>query len=219
MIWCIITFKDESVVAALSLAPATSVSPVASGDSEAILSAIADPDVQLAIWQRPRPFALAPLDGLDPTGISDIDVEIAVDALRDGVARAIDDAGPGYARVRTALVAEIAQRATSFAALFRAPRLRLRLEVVQTNACWKFHMDYVPARLLATLSGRGTEWCLADQFHAVQAMTAGDIAIIKGRMLVDEPRVLHRSPPIDGSGKPRLLLAIDPVTPDRHQIA
>jgi len=207
------------VVAALSIAPATSVSPVASGYSETILSAIADRDVQLAIWQRPRPFALAPLDGLDPTGISDIDVEIAVEELGNGVARAIDDAGPGYSPVRAALVAEITERATGFAALFPAPRLRLRLEVVQTNACWKFHMDYVPARLLATLSGRGTEWCLADQIYAVQSMAAGDIAIFKGRMLVDEPRVLHRSPPIDGSGETRFLLAIDPVTPDRHRIA
>ncbi len=203
----------------LSIAPAALSPPVARGSSEAVLSTITDRDVQLALWQRPRPFALAPLDRLDPASIADIDVEIAVAALCDGVARAIDDAGPGYAPVRTALIAEVAARATGFAALFPAPCLRLRLEVVQTNACWKFHMDYVRARLIATLSGRGTEWCLADRTDPIERMTAGEVAIFKGHMLVDEPRILHRSPPIDGSGETRLLLAIDPVTPDRHQIA
>lgn len=207
------------MAAVLSIAPAALNPPVASGSSEAILSSIADRDIQLALWERRRPIALAPLDGIDPARITDIDVEIAVATLRDGVARAIDDAGPGYAPVRTALIAEVAARATGFAALFPAPCLRMRLEVVQTNACWKFHMDYVPARLLATLSGRGTEWCLADRPDAVERMAAGDIAIFKGRMLVDEPRIIHRSPPIDGTGEARLLLAIDPVTPDRHRIA
>ena len=42
-------------------------------------------------------------------------------------------------------------------------------------------------------------------------MPTGAVAVFKGRMLLDPPTVLHRSPPITASGERRLLLAIDPA--------
>ena len=40
-------------------------------------------------------------------------------------------------------------------------RFELRLEVVRTDSCRKFHADYVTARLITTYAGEGTDW-LAD---------------------------------------------------------
>ena len=51
-----------------------------------------------------------------------------------------------------------------------------------------------------------------EQEGAVAQMRAGEVAIFKGRMLLDDPPVLHRSPPIAATGEQRLLLVLDPVT-------
>ncbi|WP_165323155.1 DUF1826 domain-containing protein [Rhizorhabdus phycosphaerae] len=190
---------------------------VAIGEAPSVLRAIQDRNVQLALWQRPRPAALAGIDSLDWTAISNIDCDIEVADIENGIAQAIGDAG--YDPVRAALIAEATNLALLFAPIMQASVLRFRLEVIATDACRKFHMDYVPARLLTTFCGRGTEWQHADRPYQVHAMAPGDVAIFKGRLLADEPRILHRSPPIGGTGESRLLLAIDPVTPDRHRIA
>lgn len=74
-------------------------------------------------------------------------------------------------------------------------------------------------RLLVTYAGPGTEWRVGDD-GAINGLQAGDVAILKGRLLLDPPVVLHRSPPIAGCGIERVLLAIDPVTvPDSRRAA
>lgn len=197
---------------------AESVDPmVAVGEAPSVLRAIKGRDVQLALWQRPRPAALAAIDSLDWNSIPNIDCDIAVAEIGNGIGQAVEDAG--YGLVRNALATEVADLALLFAPIMQASVVRVRLEVIETDACRKFHMDYVPARLLTTFCGRGTEWQHAERPHQVHAMAPGDVAIFKGRLLADEPRILHRSPPIAGTGESRLLLAIDPVTPDRHRIA
>jgi hypothetical protein len=41
-------------------------------------------------------------------------------------------------------------------------------------------------------------------------MQPGQVGLFKGRLAVAEPAVLHRSPPIAGTGQRRLLLVLDP---------
>lgn len=187
------------------------------GEAPSVLRAIKERNVQLALWQRLRPAALAAIESLDWTAISNIDCDVAVADIGVGIGQAVEDAG--YGPVCGALATEAADLALLFAPIVQASVLRVRLEVIETDACRKFHMDYVPARLLTTFCGRGTEWQYADRPRQVHAMAPGDVAIFKGRLMADEPRILHRSPPIAGTGESRLLLAIDPVTPDRHRTA
>ena len=56
---------------------------------------------------------------------------------------------------RARLVDDAAALADIFAGLMRARHLRLRFDVVTTNACRKFHIDAVTARLICTYRGTG----------------------------------------------------------------
>ena len=89
--------------------------------------------------------------------------------------------------------------------------MAVRLDVVDTDACRRFHADYVPLRLLCTYVGPGTQWHRCDRADRVEQLAAGEVAIFKGRDALDPPVLLHRSPPISRTGERRLLLVLDRV--------
>lgn len=199
---------------ALMHRPDTIDGPVANTCDMAGLAAIRDPAVQLALWRRERPAALGWIDALDWDGIADIDAVIAGPDFGTGIASLLHDAGFPHAANGRILRDEIARLAELFATLMGRDRLRMRLEVIATDACRKFHMDYVAARLLMPLSGAGTQWVEVAQGQdaAVNQLNAGEVGIFKGRLWVDEPAILHRSPPIEATGETRLLLVLDPAS-------
>jgi hypothetical protein len=97
-----------------------------------------------------------------------------------------------------------------------AKYLRLRLDVVTTNACRKFHIDAVTARLVCTYRGPGTQYGIsndgAEPRHILTAPTGAPI-LLRGTRWPERPCsvLLHRSPPIEGTGKTRAVLVLDPV--------
>lgn len=126
----------------------------------------------------------------------------------------------------TELVHWLAEDAGRLAALFctvsGASEVLLRLEAVHTNACCRFHSDAVTLRLVCTYRGPGTEWLSPRVVartppgtpvpeSAVRQMPRGAIGLMRGSRDADAetPPVLHRSPPIEGTGEIRLFLAID----------
>lgn len=177
------------------------------------LARIAEPDVQLAIWQRDHPADLDWLDALDWSKIDDIDTHITGPDWDAEIWPRLREAGYPETADGERLTAELAQRADQFAGLMTSERLRMRLEVVETDACRRFHMDYLSARLLMPLVGPGTQWiCVTDgEYPPIQELGAGDVAIFKGRLAVEKPIVLHRSPPVSQSGLTRLLFVLDPA--------
>lgn len=179
----------------------------------AVLDAVVRPAVQLAIWNRPLPLTLAWLPQLDWTKIDDLDFTTALEALEADVAEGLAEAGyPAGAR-GDALAEEIVGHARRFAAIHKIDALGIRLEVIETDACRKFHADHVTARLLTTLVGSGTQWIHGDAGPdtPIRQMRTGDVAIFKGRLATEVQGILHRSPPIGDTGETRLLLAIDPA--------
>ncbi len=104
----------------------------------------------------------------------------------------------------------------------------IRVHVLADTMCPpRFHTDRVPARLLVTYSGRGTEWLaepdvlrpltppgpLPEQPVAenrIQVMPTGSVAILKGEAWIgNEGRgLVHRSP-APGDTPPRLVLGLD----------
>ncbi|SIT19925.1 Protein of unknown function [Thalassolituus maritimus] len=50
-----------------------------------------------------------------------------------------------------------------FRCLFEPSAVGVRLHVLTGTMCPRFHVDRVPARLLLTYSGKGTEWLTEDQ--------------------------------------------------------
>lgn len=184
------------------------------GDTPAILASICDPAVQLALWQRARSASLSWIDTLNWDEIDDIDIDIDIGIAgpdwAQKVAPLLREAGYPQSAAGDALATELVERAATFAALMGCERLNMRLEVIETDACRKFHMDHVRARLLMPLYGPGTQW-IESTFGSnapINQLSIGHVGIFKGRQAVDEPAILHRSPPVAATGETRLLLAI-----------
>ncbi|WP_010543463.1 DUF1826 domain-containing protein [Sphingomonas elodea] len=179
----------------------------------AVLDAVTRPEVQLAVWNRALPLALAWLPQLDWAKIDDLDFTTTLETLEADVAEGLAEAGyPAGAR-GDALAEEIAGHARRFAAIQKIDAVAIRLEVIETDACRKFHADHVTARLLTTLVGSGTQWIHGDAGPdtPIRQMRTGDVAIFKGRLATEIQGILHRSPPIGDTGETRLLLAMDPA--------
>ena len=178
-------------------------------DDQVVLQRILDPDVHLAVWQRRAARDLAGLAGLDWDAIADIDQDVPVVALASAIPGALRSAG--YPDV-VALADAIVPLASDFAALMACEALRIRLDVIETDACRKFHADQVTVRLLMPLVGPGTQWVHANAEPQVPEgeLRIGDVGLFKGRVWAEEPVLLHRSPPIAAMGITRLLLVIDP---------
>lgn len=112
----------------------------------------------------------------------------------------------------------------------------VRFAGITDDACRKFHSDRVSLRLITTYVGPGTEWLteghvwradpreLPNCVHAANALIAphpehiernspGDVAILKGLthphvVSGHVPAIVHRSPPIGGSGVARVVVTI-----------
>lgn len=191
---------------------------VARGSDCGQLASIADPAINLAIWQRQLSPALAgTANGLLAAAPSDIRVTAPIAGVSDALTAAMAAAGWPSA---PDLVADVADLAVLAGPLMRAATLEIRLDIITGDACRKFHADYVPLRLITSYAGPGSQWLSNDDSAAlaqgagiagldVRQLLAGEVALFKGRLLTDVP-IIHRSPPIAGSGTRRLVLVINP---------
>ena len=111
---------------------------------------------------------------------------------------------------------DIVSLATMFSGLIDARFLRLRLDVVTTNACRKFHIDAITSRLVCTYKGTGTQYgtsTYGKDPRRVFTVQTGSPILLRGTLWPAKPNsgLLHRSPPIEGTGETRLVLVLDPV--------
>ncbi len=119
--------------------------------------------------------------------------------------------------LRTAFEEDILSLATLFQTVTPCERFNLRLEVIENDACRRFHIDRLRARMLCTYRGSATQFALAREngdlpVEPIAQLGTGDVGVMRGTLWParDKSGVLHRSPPISGSGETRLLLVIDP---------
>jgi len=183
-------------------------------EDSAVLERIHDRHVQLALWQRHRPRALDWLDDLDFDEIDDVQETLAVESLACCLPGALLEAGYPDGP-HTALGQEISDLARRYAQIMEVDSIRMRLEIVETDACRKFHMDNVKARLLMPFTDPGTQWIEVDALpdSQVNHLRAGAVGLFKGKIWAQTPAILHRSPPIAGAGLSRLLLVLDLASP------
>ena len=181
------------------------------------LSALHRPGCAAAIWRRqPLPKFQSWIDGLDGEVLPRARVILRPEAVRDAASEACNAAGTPTGPERDRLVDDIAALADIFAGLMRARWLRLRLDVVATNACRKFHVDAVTARLVCTYRGTGTQYGISNdggEPRRIFTVPTGAPILLRGTLWPERPRagLMHRSPPVEGTGETRLLLVLDPV--------
>lgn len=114
------------------------------------------------------------------------------------------------------LQADIIAQTKAMAALMKAPWMRLRLDVIDHNACKKFHQDAVTVRLICSYRGPGSQLTLKslpESDDNIMTVPTGAALWLRGRVWPAETAetLLHRSPPIADTGVTRLVLVLDPV--------
>jgi hypothetical protein len=146
-----------------------------------------------------------------------------VQAVGETVQHLFDMANLPAGPERDWLQADIVRLADMFSDLMTASFLRLRLDMVTTNACRKFHIDAITARLVCTYRGTGTQYGISTDGadpKRVFTVQSGSPILLRGTLWPAEPPsgLLHRSPPIEGTGETRLVLVLDPVTDPEDEI-
>ena len=135
----------------------------------------------------------------------------------------LDECGMPAGDVRELLITDIHDLVSHFADITRSEFVDVRLERISHDSCWKFHRDNVAARLLTTYRGPATEWIRAPyaeqalrepkEFNGpVETLHRNDVAIFKGSAAGSGNGIVHRSPPIVGTGRTRLLLCLNQRT-------
>lgn len=132
--------------------------------------------------------------------------------------------------------ADIAALTEAFCDLIGCERAGLRLRMLSGPMCPRFHVDFVPCRLICTYGQTGTEWLpesavdrsklghgagglpddrsgLITADHAIRRMPPYSIALLKGEHWPGNQGrgVVHRSPSLPPERPARLLLTLDPL--------
>jgi hypothetical protein len=201
----------------------------ASSEAE-IWTSFYEEDVQIATWQRTRSIVLN--ESVDALLALNTFSQLQFSSPAQDVAQKLAMHMPQF-KHRSVLLKDIALLSDMFACLFDQDNVGLRLKVLDTTMCPRFHVDQVPCRLLTTYRGPATEWLpnesadrnklgagnqglsddlsgLFQQANDIESMNAGDVALLKGEAWQgNEGRgLIHRSP-INSGGHKRLLLTLD----------
>jgi len=181
-----------------------------------ILADIHKEDCNLAIWQRaPLPLiATLPLQHIKPLRFCTKLAE-----LESALHTKCEMAGYPSTPARQGLIRDIVELTNHYCSILNLTDVQVRLDIVTTDSCRKFHGDYVKARLITTYAGTGTQWLdsanaaridVGKEPERINTLNTGDVGLFKGRMWSENPAI-HRSPPIGGTGEHRLILVLDPV--------
>lgn len=185
------------------------------------LKLIGEPEVELVIWERSLPAAFgAWLDDLPADRLPDGRVLVTAEQVRPAVASLLDDASMPRCDLQDAFLEDVVALTHLFMTVMSTRLVDIRLESLSHDGCWKFHRDRVPARLLTTYRGPSTEWvrpadsnlALAEQREypgALEQFGRYDVGLFKGSIASEGEGIVHRSPPISGSGISRLLLCLN----------
>ncbi|WP_166416216.1 DUF1826 domain-containing protein [Cochlodiniinecator piscidefendens] len=199
-----------------NLADATTIS-VQNVDTPNALSAFLNPACAAAIWNKHTPAHIqSGLNNLRPEQLPRGRITLRSELAAEAVTHLCDIAEMPSGPERDWLESDIAALATLFSELLNTKYLRLRLDVVTTNACRKFHIDALTARLVCTYRGTGTQYGFAQAGNdpkRIITVDTGAPILLRGTLWPEKPAsgLLHRSPPIEGTNETRLVLVLDPV--------
>ena len=181
------------------------------------VAALEKPGVAAAIWRRQPPEDFQNwIDTLAVENLPSARTIVRSEVLRDAVEVIFNSAHVPINRQRLFLVEDIVTLAERFAGLMDTKFLQLRFDVVHDDACRKFHIDAVTARLVCTYRGPGTQYGIStdgNEPKRVFSVPTGSPILLRGTKWPEPPQsgLLHRSPPIEGTGTVRFVLVIDPI--------
>lgn len=210
----------------------TNCSRSIAGNHPAVLTDIYRDDANIVIWQRDLSAELALAAGQIVNAKPALQTSAIVPAEHVG-AQLLDALGTDSGV--TALHEDMTELVNMYCCLFELKRVGLRISVLNRAMCPRFHVDYVPCRLVTTYHGYATEWLphhLVDRAKLgagnqgkaddqsglyqcaqdIQNLKSGDVALLKGERWQgnENAGLVHRSPQLNPD-QPRLLLTIDSI--------
>ena len=185
------------------------------------LANIADPATSLVIWDRQLPSSLLDwLSGSAPEHLPHGRILARHDQIDLAVASLFEDQPESDHEAAHMLAQDIIRLAHCYAAIAKSDQVDIRLEVIQHDACRKFHHDNVALRLVTTYIGESTHY-VSPEFSQqaleqqtaysgpIETLRAQAVAIFKGSGCGSENGIVHRSPPIEGRNQTRLFLCLN----------
>ena len=185
------------------------------------LYAICNSATELVIWKRSLPAQLQTwLGQMNIHQLPHARVLVKTSDIRRAMEFTFKNYGVRMQHFTDLLIKDIEGLALVYAEITGEEMVDIRLERVRDNACWKFHRDNVKTRLLTTYRGPNTEWVLPEygeqalrqqlQFEGpIESLAPHDVAIFNGCSSASGSGIVHRSPPIEGTGYTRLLLCLN----------
>ena len=185
------------------------------------LEKITKPAASLIIWQRRLDQSLINwISSLTPDQLPSGRVLANRENIQDAIEVFFSNISNKDQNKKTLLANDITQLAEKYADITKTNKIDIRLDVIQNDACWKFHLDRVNYRLVTTYFGEGTQYVSPE--HANEALEKQTdyngpikiireqhVAIFKGSNNTPGSGTVHRSPPIKEKQTTRLLLCIN----------
>ena len=159
---------------------------------------------------------LAWLASLDPACLPKARVILRPDRVHSALVQICGMSQMPVCAERDAFIAHAQQLSDAFMHIMKAPYLRLRFDVISHNACSRFHIDALTARLICTYRGTGTQYGLANAARdpeTIHTVPTGAAIVLRGKRWPSKAKLdlVHRSPPIQGTGQTRLVLVLDSI--------
>ena len=185
------------------------------------LYTISNSATELVIWKRSLSSQLQTwLDRMKAHQLPRTRILVNAFNIRSAMEVTFEQCNVKIGHVTELLIKDIEGLVLVYAEITGEEMVDIRLERVSDNACWKFHRDYVKTRLITTYRGPNTEWVLPEygeqalrqqlQFKGpLECLAPHDVAIFKGCRSASDTGIVHRSPPIEGTGYTRLLLCLN----------
>ena len=164
------------------------------------------------VWQRQLPVHVADFAQVLLSLGQPLAESLTLELQPDDDAPALRGLAAAYADLQgyEGFICDVRWLVGAYACLLDARRVGLRLRALEGAMCPRFHVDHVPARLICTYAGPGSEWLTAPDAVQVEQLSTGDVAVLKGeRWLGNEGQgLVHRSPAVP-AGQRRLMLTLD----------
>ncbi|WP_454846792.1 DUF1826 domain-containing protein [Pseudomonas farris] len=212
------------------LAPSLKRRPVirqVQGDTPKALTGILGDGVNLALWQRQLPAHIADFGRLLLSLNEPLAESLSLEMPNDDVEPNLHGLASGFSDLEgyEGFIADVSWLVSAFACLLGAQRIGLRLRVLDTAMCPRFHVDHVPVRLITTYAGIGSQWLKEGAMDRrqlgqpdaepqddspIQQITSGEVALLKGEKWHGNEGfgLIHRSPQL-APGERRLILTLD----------
>lgn len=213
----------------MQLVPSPSCSTTVVDGAHAV-ERITAPTCSALFW--PRRLGERVLDEAADVARGELELAGALDLDTDPTAHWLTSSLPSALAAQ--LESDVVMLGALLARLLRRRHLWCSLTVVRTDACRKFHADFVSLRGLVTYAGPGTEWADADvvdrsamgradldvatanalivpNARGLRCAAAGDVLLLKGDAYPGArgQGAVHRSPPIEATHRRRLILKLD----------